>query len=147
MLLTTNGEHPCTEETVTVLICTFEEMLANMVETIVYCLDLQTVFVCIDSSKSKNIILNSLIKCKYKVGNYGHRVPQTTKTLSRKRRWGQESKYLVEYKCISLSEKAAAELMQRAEEAVNSLNSYDDPEDSQSNFTRLSAVQQSFVNV
>ena len=141
MRLTTTGEDPCTEETVTVLKSTFAEMLENMDATIVYCLALETVFVCTGSPKSKNMILNSLGKSKYKVGHLSLRLLQTTKTRTRKRKWGQESKDLVDYKYVRLSEKVTADLVQKAEEAVNSLDPLDDPEDSQNNITRLSTVQ------
>ena len=74
MRLTTDGEDPCTEETVTVLQSTFAEMLANINATIVYCLDPETVFVCTDSPKSKNMILNSLRKYKYTAGHFSLRI-------------------------------------------------------------------------
>ena len=84
MRLTTNGEYLCTEETVTVLKSTFPRMLANMDATIMYCLDFETVFVCTETPKSKNIILSSLGKCKYKVVHLSLCVLQTIKARIRK---------------------------------------------------------------
>ena len=64
MRLTTNGEDPCTEEIVIFLKSTFTEMFSNMNATIVYCIDVEMVFICTDSPKSKAMILNSLGKGK-----------------------------------------------------------------------------------
>ena len=68
------------EDKVVVPKSTFAEMFAIMDVIIVYCLDLRTVFVCTDSAKSKNIILSSLGKWKYKKGHLSLRVLQAIKS-------------------------------------------------------------------